>query len=258
MSRLQGKVAIVTGGATGLGKAIATLYAEEGARVVVCDIREPEGEQTVQAIRSAGGTATFTRVDVANAAEMQSAVDTAEREFGALHVMTANAGILGRGTGKSLVDMSEAEIAEIMSVNWLGVCLSFKLAVPAIRRSGGGAMTTTASVAAHRGRAKLPVYCASKGAVVALVRSLALDLAPQIRVNAVSAGSIETEIGVHAAQARGVDPADFETGGARVKPFGQADPREVAYAHLFLASDEASYVNGQALMVDGGKSVATP
>jgi NAD(P)-dependent dehydrogenase (short-subunit alcohol dehydrogenase family) len=259
VNRLAGKVACITGASTGLGRELARLYAEEGARIVLCDVRRLEGERTLAEIERAGGEALFVEADVSRSDDMRDVVAAAEQTFGALHVMTANAGILGRGTGRSLVDVTEGEIAEIMDVNWLGVCFAFKHAIPAIRRAGGGAMTATASVAAHRGRPELPIYSASKGAVVALVRSLALDLAPEIRVNAVSIGSMRTEMRAHAAEAQGIALDDLTSGAARGAGFlGIADPRQIAFTHLHLVSDESSFITGQVIVADGGKSIATP
>jgi NAD(P)-dependent dehydrogenase (short-subunit alcohol dehydrogenase family) len=255
VGRLEGKTAVVTGASTGLGRAIAQLYAQEGARVVVSDIRPAEGTETVEAIRADGGEAIFVETDVASSSSVDELVATAERTFGAVHVMTANAGILGRAAGKSLVDVTDDEAAQIMAVNFLGVLHAFRAAIPAIRRAGGGAMTATTSVAAHRGYATLPIYCASKGAVAALVRAVAADVAPAIRVNAVSAGSMATEIGAHAAEDEGVTEVTSYAPKKAGDFSRRADPLEVAYAHLFLASDEASFVNGQTLLADNGKTI---
>jgi NAD(P)-dependent dehydrogenase (short-subunit alcohol dehydrogenase family) len=257
MAKLTGKNAIVTGGSTGIGRAIVTLYAQEGARVAVADVRRAEGEATVEEVRARGGEAVFLDCDVTSPESMQAAVDAAEQAFGSLQVLTANAGILGRGAGKSLFELADDEIAQVMNVNFLGVVNAFRAGIPALERAGGGAMTATASIAADRGIAKLPIYCASKGAVVALVRAVAADLAPRIRVNAVSPGSVATEISAHNAEERGTDePRTY--GRPAPEPFARiADPLEVARVHLFLVSDDASYVNGQALVADGGKTVLT-
>ena len=254
MERLSGKVAIVTGGGTGIGREISRLYAEEGAKVVVADIRPDDGEQTTKLIVDAGGDAVFVPTDVSKTDDVQNLVAAAKERYGALHVMTANAGILGRGHNKSLVDLPEDEIDQIMSVNFGGVVRAFKYAIPAILESGGGAMTATASLSAHRGYAKFPAYCASKGAVVAFVRSVAADLLPDIRVNAVSPGTVATEIAVHMAEESGrefVPPPSAGAGEPYTRP---AHPRELAQAHLFLVSDDASFITGQALIVDNGRS----
>ena len=255
MDRLRGKVAIVTGAATGIGRATALLYAQEGARVVVSDLRPAEGEATVRAIVEAGGEGIFVATDVSRGEDVRALIAAAEERFGALHVMTANAGILGRGANKSLVDITEEEIDQIMAVNFGGVARCFKYAIPLILRSGGGAMTATASLSGSRGYAKLPAYCASKAAVVALVRSVAADLNPDIRVNAVSPGTARTDIGAHNEEETGapfVPPPGSKSDAPYARP---ADPREVAHAHLWLVSDDASFVTGQDLLVDNGRSV---
>ena len=149
MGRLDGKVAIVTGAATGLGRETAVLYAEEGAKVVVADVRRDEAQATVGRIRAAGGEATFIATDVSDRDAVRALVEATEEHHGGLHVMTANAGILGRGAGKSLEDITEEEIEQTMAVNFGGVARCFKYAIPLIRRSGGGAMTATASLSAH-------------------------------------------------------------------------------------------------------------
>jgi NAD(P)-dependent dehydrogenase (short-subunit alcohol dehydrogenase family) len=259
MGRLDGKVAIVTGAATGLGREIAILYAEEGARVVVGDIREAEAEETVRRVGEAGGEGVFVATDVSKSADLQRLVRTAEQEFGALHIATANAGIGGRAGGTPLADLDEELFDEVMSVNFGGTWLCFKYAIPAIKRAGGGAMTATTSVAAHRGLPGGTAYAASKSAISGLVRSLSSELEPEIRVNEVAAGWMATELRAHAAEARGIDLPRVEKEIAESQhsdTWGRiSSPREVAQAHLFLVSDDASYINGQTVFVDGGASI---
>jgi len=243
----------VTGAATGLGRVTAILYAEEGARVVVADVREDEARGTVEEIVSAGGAAIFVRTDVSSSSDVQALIAAAESHYGKLDVMTANAAIFGRGAYKGIEALSDDEIEEIMAVDYFGVVWSLKYAAPAIRRAGGGAMTVTSSLAAHRGHPKLPIYASAKGAINALVMSLAVDLAPEIRVNAVSPGGMRTEIARHAAEAQGIAYETTPAFRAQRDSTDIADPRAVAMAHLFLVSDEASYVTGHALVADGGQ-----
>lgn len=248
--RLADKVAIVTGAATGIGAEIAFLYAREGARVVLADIRTDAAGATLDAIRAAGGDAIFVRTDVTRSADVRALVDACAEHYGRLDVMAANAGVLGH-MGLPLVDIPDEHFAHVMDVNFHGVLRCFREAVPVLERSGGGSLLATASLAGHRGVARLAPYSASKAAVIGLVRSLAAELAPSIRVNAVSPGRIATDIVAHATEALGRAPTSPP--GAPAVPTGAAT--DVAWAYVYLASDEARFVTGQALGVDGGRSV---
>jgi NAD(P)-dependent dehydrogenase (short-subunit alcohol dehydrogenase family) len=257
MGRLDGKVAIVTGGATGLGRGCAQLFAEEGAKIAIGDLRVEEAERTAQGIRDAGGEAIFVPTNVASSEDAQNLVRTAEDHFGAVHILTACAGILGRGAWKPLEEIPEDEFGLIMDVNFGGVWLAWKYAIPAIRRAGGGAMTATASLAANRGYAGLSAYSASKGAIVALGRSLAVELYPEIRVNVVACGGGEgAQLDAPVGKLEGTQ-AERAPAVAR-PPFRGNTSREGAHAHLFLVSEESSFVNGQLLVADAGMTVAAP
>jgi NAD(P)-dependent dehydrogenase (short-subunit alcohol dehydrogenase family) len=242
--RLADRVAIVTGGATGIGAATAELYASEGAIVVVGDIRQAEGEQVVARITSAGGTARYFNVDVTADPQVRSLVMFAEENFGRVDVMTANAGILGRASDKDVGQASDEDFLTLMNVNVGGVFRAFKHAIPSIRRSGGGVMTATASTVAHRGYRQLHLYSASKAAIVALVRSMAVDLAPLIRVNAVSPGSVDTLFRHH------TQGPDAGTGRQHAPGPGVARAIDIARVHLFLVSDDGAFVSGQAVIAD--------
>jgi NAD(P)-dependent dehydrogenase (short-subunit alcohol dehydrogenase family) len=252
--RLQDRVAIVTGGGSGLGREISLLYAAEGARVVVSDIRSELGEETVALVTGAGGTASFVPANVAKEADVAALVRAAEERYGRLQIMAANAGTLGRGHRKLLVDLQEDEVREVMDINFFGVYYSFRQAAPAIQRAGGGAMIAVSSTSALRGMASLSAYSASKGAVAAFVRAVAAELAPMnIRVNTLIAGPMATQLHRHLTEDRGEDPSQAPQS-APDRSLGIAHPREVAQVALFLVSDEASFVTGEAYRADGGRS----
>ncbi len=247
--RLEGKVALVTGAAAGIGKATAILLAREGAAVVVQDIRE-DGKSTAEAILAAGGRASFIRGDVTRAADAEAAVERAVSEFGRLDILVNNAGIIRRA---NVVQTTEAEWDRVMAVNVKSVFLFSRAAVPVMVRQGGGVIVSTASGWGLDGGKDAASYCASKAAVVNLTRAMAIDHAEQnIRVNCVCPGDTDTAMLREEARQLGHDVGDFLTRSAH-RPLGRMGrPEEIAQAILFLASDASSYVTGTALVVDGG------
>jgi NAD(P)-dependent dehydrogenase (short-subunit alcohol dehydrogenase family) len=267
---LEGKVAIVTGGASGLGRATVELFAEEGARLVVADVNDERGAETCEAVAVLGSKAIYIHTDVTSSKDVQSAVGLAEETFGRLDIMVANAGIGGKATGKLLEDVSDEEWSEVMDVNLKGVWRCYKYAAPAIRRAGGGSMSATSSIAGMHtlGGTLSGVYSTAKAGVCQLSAFFAVELAPDlIRVNSVCPGTMATNIIENTGPKMSDEqlPAIREAMGSRPLPeraFGTAafptcDPREVASVHLFANSDLASFVTGQSLGADGGGFLLT-
>lgn len=245
--RLAGKVALVTGGASGMGQSEATIFAREGAKVVVGDVLELEGRQTVEKIAAAGGQARFVTLDVTSEADWREAIGAAAGAFGKLDVLVNNAGISGTFDPDPL---STSAWDTLMSVNAKGVFLGMKHAVPAMRRAGGGAIVNISSVSGFVGQDRVHMaYNASKGAVRIMTKSAAVQFAKDgIRVNSVHPG-IMPPMRTSKASA---DPAWREKTLRAVPMKREGRVEEVAYAVLFLASDEASYITGTELVVDGG------
>ena len=247
MGRLDGKVAIISGGARGQGATEARMLAMEGASVVFGDILDDEGRQVEAQIRELGGEATYVHLDVTSEADWQSAVDTAVRAYGKLNVLVNNAGILIR---KTLEETTGEDWDRIMSINAKGVFLGTRAAIPAMREAGGGSIVNISStaglVSSPSGSAS---YTATKGAVRLLTKSTAIQYAREgIRCNSVHPGPIETDM----IQDSLSDPAQMELRMQRL-PMGRVGkPEEVAYGVIYLASDESSFVNGSELVIDGG------
>ncbi|MBM4441145.1 MAG: glucose 1-dehydrogenase [Candidatus Rokubacteria bacterium] len=245
--RLAGKVALISGGARGMGAAEARLFTREGARVVLGDILEDEGRQVAAEVERAGGTAVFVRLDVTREADWQRAVATAEQRFGALHVLVNNAGVSAAGR---IEDVEVAEWDRVMDINATGVFLGTKAAIPALRRAGGGSIINISSQLGLVGSEhSSPQYQASKGAARLLTKSTAIRHAAEgIRVNSVHPGPIATPLN----EARRKDPDVYGKMVSRVPMGRYGDAEEVAYGVLYLASDESSYVTGSELVIDGG------
>ncbi len=253
--RFPDKIAVVTGAASGFGAAIAKCFAAEGASVVVADVDEVGGKEVAADILESGGAALFARADVSQADQVKAMIDTAVAEYGGLDILVNNAGFSHRMM--PLWDLPEAEYDRVFAVNTKGVYLGAKYAVPALQKRGGGVIVNTASIGAVAPRPGVTAYNATKGAVVTMTRGLAMEVAPyRIRVNAVNPVASDTAF---FKGALGVDavPEPIRKGLIEGIPLGRlAEPLDVANAVLFLASDDAAFITGVCLEVDGGRSIS--
>jgi NAD(P)-dependent dehydrogenase (short-subunit alcohol dehydrogenase family) len=240
-----GKVALVTGGTSGIGKTTAIEFARAGAKVVLTGRREKEGAQVVAEIKKLGGEAAFVRADVAKDADVKRMVDFTIEKFGRLNIAFNNAGVEWKGP---LEQATEAEYRRIFDVNVWGVLNSMRHEIPVMLKNGGGAIVNTSSVAGHVGLGQVSVYIASKHAVEGLTKSVALEFAKQnIRINAIAPGVIATEMWDRFAGDELRDQVASIIPVARI-----GDSEEIAAAVLYLCSDNAKFTTGTSLVVDGG------
>jgi NAD(P)-dependent dehydrogenase (short-subunit alcohol dehydrogenase family) len=248
--RLKDKVALITGGTSGIGRATALLFAQEGAKVVVVGRDQARGQKVVAEIAEAGGTAVFLPCDVRFADQCRRVVEGTVRTFGRLDILFNNAGVFYANT---VIDCTEDEWDLTVDISLKGTYLMSKYALPHMIAQGSGAIVNTSSGWGLVGGDKAAAYCAAKGGVVLLTKAMAVDHSWQgIRINCVCPGDVDTPMLVDDAQRRGMAWTDYLAEAAN-RPMGRVGlPDEVARAVLFLASDEASFITGAALAVDGG------
>lgn len=251
--RLKNKVALITGGSSGIGKETSLLFATEGASVVVVDINEKEGKKTVKEIKKAGGKAAFFRADVSQEKHCKGMVKFTLKKYGALHILFNNAGIMHNDDGDA-VSTEESVWDLTMNINVKSVFFGCKYGIPALRKSGGGSIINTASFVAHLGAATPQLaYTASKGAVLSMSRELAVIHAREnIRVNALSPGPLRTELLMKFLNTK--EKKQRRLVHVPMGRFGEA--KEMAKAVLYLGSDESSYTTGTEFLVDGGITAA--
>ena len=251
--RLKDKVAIITGGSSGIGRATCLLFAQEGAKVAIVDINDAGGAETLAAIEAQGGEAIYIHADQSKAADCQQMIETAESTFGKIDILFNNAGI-SHAADDDALNTSEEVWDFTFDVNVKGVFLCCKYGIPALRRAGGGSIINTASFVAHLGAATPQLaYTASKGAVLSMTRELAtIHARENIRVNALCPGPLRTELLM-----KYLDTPEKRNRRLVHVPMGRfGEAKEIAKAVLYLASDESSYVTGSSFMVDGGITAA--
>lgn len=251
--RLENKVALITGGASGIGKASSLLFAREGAKVVVVDLKKEAAQQTVDEIKKAGGQAAAFAADVAKWNDAEAMVKFAEDTYGRLNIAFNNAGIF-LPDDDSVTNTSEKIWDVVINVNLKGVFLGCKFEIPALLRAGGGSIINTASFVAILGAAAPQIaYTASKGGVLSMTREIGVEFARKnIRVNALCPGPVETPLLNELLS----DPARRQRRLVHIPPGRFGKPEEMANAALFLASDESSFVNASTFLVDGGITAA--
>ena len=254
MKRFQGKTVIVTGGGTGIGEAICHRFADEGANVLIAELETDNGEATAANINANSGTAVFCETDTSNSDSVRSMIACAVKHFGTVDILVNNAATFVFG---KVEDVTDADWARVFGVNVIGYANTVREVLPTFRKAGGGAVVNIASVSSFIAQPEFIPYNASKGAVAQLTRCLAMDLAPDnIRVNAVCPGSIKTRATDMHIASLGLDREqsyiDFGQD-ALMKRMGE--PREIASVVAFLASDDASYMTGTHVVVDGGMSI---
>jgi NAD(P)-dependent dehydrogenase (short-subunit alcohol dehydrogenase family) len=256
-SELAGKVAIVTGGANGLGRGTVELFVQEGAKVVIADMDEKRGQEMAAGL---GGAVRFKQTDVSKREQVQSLVDYAVAEFGGLHTIVNNAGVSDNYFGR-LLDNDFSAFDRVMQVNVMGIMLGTQIAARHMARNGGGSIINTSSISGINAGHGFFIYRASKSGVINFTKSAAIDLGEfLIRVNCICPGNIPTDMGTYAAPAPGMTQADAERVQSAIRAVRmgrqplkrQASPSDVAQTALFLASDRSRQITGQVIAVDGG------
>jgi NAD(P)-dependent dehydrogenase (short-subunit alcohol dehydrogenase family) len=247
--RLAGKVALITGAGMGMGREASILFASEGARIVVCDIDAAAAAETVARVRQGGGDALASVGDVAVEDDVRRMVEEGVRRFGALHVLYNNAGVLWKDRDRGVLETDGAQWDRVIAINLKSVFWVTKYGIPHLRQAGGGSIVLVGSVSALAGFTRAQdAYTAAKGALISLNKSLAIQFAKDgIRSNIIHPGIVETPL--QTPYLTDALRAEFKTG----IPLGRiGQPREIAYAALFLASDESSFMTGAEMIVDGG------
>jgi len=248
--RLLGKVCIITGSGTGIGRAESILFAAEGAKIIVADTNEESGLETVKIIENENGEAAFFQVDITKLEEVRALIDFCVKKYGKLNILVNNAGISLHGKGDTIITETPEEVFDkVINIDLKGSFLCCKYAIQQMLKNGGGTIVNTGSVAATRGRA-VTSYGIAKAGILALTRSIAVSYATDnIRCNTLSPGSVFTDL----ARATYKTPEAMNARVGKIPMKRYSQPEEQAYAALFLASDESSFMTGENMIVDGGE-----